>query len=199
MTDQFFRGLELFALKAGALGLVLAAVSGCQASETTDNPKVSIEFARNIGLGLQRDIVVATYVAGPICLTGPGEARIISVTPVVSKGGAKITDFSVFPFDALEAHGEAAESPKRLSDTPAYTGTRRLSERCSSSEAAQSQLAVELSRPSVGATATALGVRITFDLNGRGYVESNLTLALCSTKGPPCPESVAPSGTEVSE
>lgn len=192
--------IRLLALKSGGLGLILiGALSGCQSSEATGNPEPSIQFARDVGFGLQRDIVVATYVAGPICLTGPGDARIISVTPIVSEGGAKITDFSVFPFEALEAHDEAAESPKKLSQTPAYKGTKRLTERCSSSTSAQSQLAVELTRPSLAATATAFGIRITFDLSGREYVESNLTLALCSTDGPPCPESISPESNEQSK
>lgn len=168
--------------------LVSMAVSGCQSADTDSDSRMSIRFGSDVGLGAHRDNLINTFVVGPICLTGPGKAQILEVTPVTAEGGVAITDFSVFPFEELEAQGAGGQSPTKLSEAPAYQGATTVTERCPPSGAASSQLALELTRPSLAVTATAYGVRITYELDGRRQVESDLALALCSEDAPTCPE-----------
>lgn len=140
---------------------------------STDTPIVGTAPPRlEVGAGdggsaLTSDKPYGTFYIGPLCLSKPGKAKILSVEPISVSGDAEITNFSTFPMGQLT--GKYALAPDRLNQLSQFKGSDDVSETCDSSEMAETQLAIEVHNPGDD-DAVVQGFRTRYESAGKVHV-----------------------------
>lgn len=171
-------------LTAAALGcMVLAAVVVAQVRSTNggsgadDGPNVKV-LTQNIELVHRTNSRVTSFMVAPICLTATGNVTVTSIKAIDARGGAHVTDFSIFPASRL-GDTSPAETDLTIAQSPIFNGVKVLRQECDGTADQTMLLAVEVSRPSSKTFALTQGLRIRYD-SGQRSVDVPFDLGLCS-------------------
>ncbi len=169
---------------AGFACVALTLASSCGTEESAARLRIE---SRALGSIVDVDTTVASFRAGPMCLDKPGTVNVVSIQPVEEFGGARITDFSIFPMARYRAREGEMWTYGPLRDSEFFRGSKTVSEICPDGRSPATGFAVELTRPSVDQDAFARGLEVTYESDGeRRTTTVRINVGLCKRGATEC-------------
>ena len=161
-----------------AAALIVVAFALTRSTGSGGGPDIQIPMNQHVEIGHRTDSRVTSFVVGTICLTGSGTVTITDVSAIDSQGGARITDFSVFPAKRL-GDSHSSEIDRTIAQSDSFNGGKIVEAECDSETDDRMLLAVEVSRPASSGLALTRGLTARYN-SGHGSIDVPIDLGMCT-------------------